>query len=74
MSLFLQAIEKIAWLFRKADVTGTPRISITFDNQADEARFLRELNRDINNVIAFQHNSIGKYSEFTIYGVNVRIL
>lgn len=44
MSLFLQSIEKIAFLARKADVRGTPRISISFDNEADEARFLREIN------------------------------
>ena len=74
MSLFLQAIEKIAFLARKADVAGTPRISITFDTDADEARFMVEINRDVNNTIHFKHHQIAKYEDFTIYGVNVRIL
>jgi hypothetical protein len=67
-------IDKMSYLSKKADVIGTPRISITFDNDADTARFLRELNRDIDNTINLKYNRIGQYQEFTIYGVNVRIL
>ncbi len=74
MSQFLQALERISYICRKADVIGTPRISITFDNDADTTRFAAELNRDINNIIAFKHHKIGEYSEFTIYGINVRLL
>ncbi len=74
MSLFLQAIQNIAYLTRKSDVVGKPRISISFDTDADEARFLVELNRDIANTVNFKYNNIAKYSETDIYGITVRIV
>lgn len=74
MSLFLQAIDKISYLVKRADITGTPRISISFDNDADQARFMIELNRDINNVIHFKHHQIAKFEEIEVYGIKVRLI
>lgn len=74
MSLFLKAINEISYLVKRADVIGTPRISISFDTDADQYRFMAELNRDINNTIRFEHHHIAKYKEVEIYGIKVRFL
>ncbi len=52
--------------------TGT--VTLTFDNDADTARFIVEMNRDINNTINVQYNRIARYTEFSAYGVKVRII
>jgi hypothetical protein len=74
MSLFLKAMQDISQLARQADVIGEPRISLSFDNEPDKARFKRELERDINNTIALRHDKIINASEFKMYGITVRIL
>lgn len=74
MSLFLKAIQDISQLARQADVIGEPRISLSFDNEHDKARFKRELIRDLNNSLAMRYDKIIEALEFKIYGVSIRIV
>lgn len=74
MSLFLKAMSELSQIAQKADVIGEPRLTLTFDTEADKARFKKELERDINNVIAMKYDKIINASEFLVYGIKVRIL
>ncbi len=73
MSLMLQALNKISYLARKADVVGTPRISITFDTPTDGARFEVELKRDMHH-LHLPYKSSLDVNVFVAYGIEVRIL
>jgi len=47
MSLFLQAMDKIYYLCKKADVIGTPRISLTFERQIARGQLKPENGLDL---------------------------
>jgi hypothetical protein len=71
MSILLRSIEQFSLFCRKADVVGTPRLSISFDSERDAAYFEREVQRELRGTLPTWVPPTG---EFTIYGVHVRIV
>lgn len=71
---FRRAVHELAWFCRKADVAGTPRLSISFDTERDAAFFERELRRELQFEILLPQSDMPLHGEFKIYGIEIRIL
>lgn len=70
---FQSAMQKLDYFCRKADVQGIPRITITFDTPRDAAYFQEEIKREMSGTFS-GWGSHDTFSDFSIYGIKVRIL
>lgn len=76
MTSFKRAIDEIAMIARKADCKNVPRVSLSFDNEGDRARFEMEVRRELEAYMPVRTWGSGPYDmqELTLRGVRVRIL
>ena len=74
LSLFLKALSEIRYLKEKADCHGNMRMSITFDNPSDKAKFELELKRDLGNIVDYYMSHHINAGIIHVYGIEVRVL
>ena len=73
MSIF-KAIYELQAMCRKADVVGTPRLSISFDDERDKQYFEAELKREIEAKTPGVVTHYIPINDMTLYGIRVRII
>jgi hypothetical protein len=73
MQLLLQACYNIAMLSDMADAKSKPRLSISFANPSDTARFVNELQRQAEPLDLIQDPQLD-LKTVRIYGIDVRIM
>lgn len=75
MSILFQAMHAISTLAAQADVHGKVRVSITFDSEADRARFSHEAERQIRaGGLVLCNDRFLNLESATIHGVDLRIV
>lgn len=75
MSDMMKSFGYLRQLCDRADVVGTPRVSITFDSDRDKALFEAEMMRQIKNTVHFRQTDFfgGSVGQMTIYGIKLRL-
>lgn len=72
---FERSIAELRQFAMKADASGDMRVSITFKDERDRARFLAEIKREFEPSLQFRSNAppLGD-GEMQLHGINIRIV